>query len=351
MTLSARLFGVATLVTLLSGMALAPHVGAQTMMALGDSMTDGYPPPGYRKFLFETLKQEGFVIDNVGSKGVALSGPTFADLAHEGHINHTIKNLLDLRCGLRMDSIPDPRAGPPPEPPTPDTRPRISNYLRDCTVGRKGSTPWKAFSPAITLLMIGTNDFRMWDWSKPNPGQTIVTRLEELITAINPVAIDLFVATIPPIACVEKEGKCSSTWFTSTNRPSSQQVIDEQVAIYNRHILDLGSRFDNVFPVDMNSVLTLDDLRDALHPNVKAYEKIAAAWSQRIEEVLSRARESGDLNRDGNVDIEDLSILTSALNQDFPLKNDPRDLDGDGKITVLDARLLVSRCTVQPLCR
>lgn len=57
---------------------------------------------------------------------------------------------------------------------------------------------------------------------------------------------------------------------------------------------------------------------------------------------------SGDINRDGVVDRDDLDLVSEALNQPVGL-GDPRDLDNDQRITVLDLRKLVLQCS-NPLC-
>ncbi len=53
----------------------------------------------------------------------------------------------------------------------------------------------------------------------------------------------------------------------------------------------------------------------------------------------------GDINSDGQVDKLDLALITSALNTPASGPNDPRDLNHDGVINILDARILVTLCT------
>lgn len=57
----------------------------------------------------------------------------------------------------------------------------------------------------------------------------------------------------------------------------------------------------------------------------------------------------GNLNGDGVVDQSDLNIIMSALNTPANGADDPRDLDKDGRITILDARKLILLCA-KPGC-
>ncbi|MCP4710430.1 MAG: hypothetical protein GY869_17545, partial [Planctomycetes bacterium] len=50
----------------------------------------------------------------------------------------------------------------------------------------------------------------------------------------------------------------------------------------------------------------------------------------------------GDLDGDGVVGVEDLEILLAGRGEAASGEDDPRDLDGDGEITVADARKLVT---------
>jgi hypothetical protein len=57
----------------------------------------------------------------------------------------------------------------------------------------------------------------------------------------------------------------------------------------------------------------------------------------------------GDINADGKVDTDDLNILDSFLNTPVTGPNDARDLNHDGVINALDARILTTLCTY-PRC-
>lgn len=57
----------------------------------------------------------------------------------------------------------------------------------------------------------------------------------------------------------------------------------------------------------------------------------------------------GDLDGDGDIDVDDMAMILAARNTSANETDDPRDLDEDGRITVLDARKLVLLCT-RPRC-
>ncbi len=56
-----------------------------------------------------------------------------------------------------------------------------------------------------------------------------------------------------------------------------------------------------------------------------------------------------DVDGDGNVDRDDIALITAARNRRASGPDDPRDADGDGRITVLDARRCSLECTL-PRC-
>jgi len=56
-----------------------------------------------------------------------------------------------------------------------------------------------------------------------------------------------------------------------------------------------------------------------------------------------------DVNHDGVVDLTDINLIVAARNAPVPAPTDLRDPDGDGTVTVLDARFCVTKCT-RPGC-
>lgn len=69
-----------------------------------------------------------------------------------------------------------------------------------------------------------------------------------------------------------------------------------------------------------------------------------------IRTAAARTRATlGDLNRDGSVDSRDVAFITGALNSVPNGPWDPRDVNRDGAINVLDARLVVTLCS-KPRC-
>ena len=53
-----------------------------------------------------------------------------------------------------------------------------------------------------------------------------------------------------------------------------------------------------------------------------------------------------DVDDDGDVDTVDIRLIVDACNQPAE-PGDPRDADGDGVITILDARICVHRCILR----
>lgn len=79
------------------------------------------------------------------------------------------------------------------------------------------------------------------------------------------------------------------------------------------------------------------------------YSNVDGSQAQVRIPVLVAALIPGDLNGNGRVDLEDLAIVQGVLNTPSNGRNDARDLNHDGKIDALDARVLSTLCTY-PRC-
>ena len=96
---------------------------------------------------------------------------------------------------------------------------------------------------------------------------------------------------------------------------------------------------------DLLPVLMRDGQLDLMHSDDATidYSELTITF------VFPNASNKYDLNGDGAVDLDDVYIITNALNTPAYTKTvgrkDPRDLDGDGLITVADARILTTKCT------
>ena len=209
---------------------LVTAAAAQTppirIMPLGDSITQGSVPGGYRNKIYQTLTAAGYNVDLVGTQtinGVA----TLPDSDHEGHSGWII-GQLDANIAGWFNSIAN---------------------------------------PDVILLHIGTNDFGTGT-DTPNA----INRLDALITKM---------ATLRPYAHIivtnlMVRGEPQNTSIQAQFNPFVQARVNAQAA--------LGRR---VTFLDMRSFVPLAEMPDQLHPNQAGYDHMADAWLPAIQSVIA----------------------------------------------------------------
>ncbi len=220
---------------------------AVKLMCLGDSITDGFTVAGaYRNRLCDLILSDGLSegVDLVGS----CSNGTGYDQDHEGHSGYAIAKI----------------------PASEDCEGRGRNGLYESV------DSWLAVStPDIVLLQIGTNDIlSLYDLENAK------SRLEALVERVKAKTADggrIYLATIPYIA--------EDAVYNKTGK--SQAELDALVNAYNEGVREIAGADDAVILADINSALTLSDLKDGIHPNADGYAKMGDYWYSLIKDYLA----------------------------------------------------------------
>ena len=276
--------------------------GVIKIMPVGDSITFGMGDTGgYRKFLYNSLKQKGYNIDMVGPEGTnstTTNGLTYDD-NHAGYSGFQIKQ----RASWGNDS---------------------SLYEK-----LKEKNAVKQAQPDIVLLIIGTNDMNAN--RSTSDCEKDLRDLMDYILSDMPSDGMLFLGTIPEL---------SGGMFGGGDKSA-------QIASYNSAIKKVAEEYKNngkhVTFADVHGCLNgTADLGDGIHPNSKGYEKIGNLFSGLIEDYVKSSKapetttttttttttavttttttapsvkvtKAGDANCDGNVDMSDAVLIMQAL--------------------------------------
>ena len=86
----------------------------------------------------------------------------------------------------------------------------------------------------------------------------------------------------------------------------------------------------------------MSGLRTILRPRWPA---VFAALAFGLLVVAPAVALQGDQDGDTDIDLDDIAIILAARNTPAATPTDPRDLDFDGTITILDGRIAATRCT------
>ncbi|MBR5721996.1 MAG: carbohydrate binding domain-containing protein [Oscillospiraceae bacterium] len=221
--------------------------GTVKIMPVGDSITFGMGENGgYRKYLYDTLKKDGYDIDMVGPEGsnsASANGITYDD-NHAGYSGYQIK-----------------------EEPSWAQQQGTSGSLYN-TLKQKNAV--KQYQPDIILLIIGTNDMtanRSMDACASDLRAVVDYMLGDL-----PSGGVIFMGSIPE--------------FTAYGGNA------QRVANYNNTVKSVAEEYGkagkNVKFADVHGCLngTADLGNDQLHPNGGGYKKMGNFWAETVEDYL-----------------------------------------------------------------
>jgi hypothetical protein len=209
------------------------------IMAVGDSLTDN--SPGYRGFLYQSLKEEGYDVVFVGpKKGKAPDGGA---LDHAGHGGFTI--------------------GPGPS--------KADEWTNGKGNVHANIENWLKSEPDIVLLLIGTNEFFNIGKLQPdlNPNVNGPKRLAALVDRIHELKpnVKVLVGSVMPVG-----------W-------------DKNFAEgFNAALPDLLKNKSNIWFVDtskLSGFTTGDWSSDNLHPSESGYKKLAGVWFEALKAHLT----------------------------------------------------------------
>ena len=206
-------------------------------MALGDSITAGYPGVGgYRTLLWQLLvQQDGDAIDFVGSQ--SGGPPELGDPDHEGHRGWCI----DGPCGGH----------------------------RERTVAPKMQGLMRQYRPDIVSVHLGTNDL-----NKGADGVETARRMDRLlgsIYAVDPDVHVILVQIVPGEVKPEQHAIYAGALVTVASR---YQAEGRRLSVLDMsHLLTMPTHFvDGIHPTPFG----YDIMARALHPAVtKAYREVA----------------------------------------------------------------------------
>jgi lysophospholipase L1-like esterase len=207
------------------------------IMPVGDSITEGkYTKGGYRKPLYQMLKDNGYSVTFVGKEdnGDPANDTGFStgmeDPNHEGYGSARIGMLLNGGTTEKHTALP------------------IKKTLA-------------INNPDVVLILLGTNDI-----FGITPTDTLRQTMEKLASTIfeQDPNTTVILASIPPIAKIEARNADVNAY----NAVLPEIVAKEKALHHKIEFADIHSVFTD--PADLSG--------DRVHPSATGYNKMAALW-------------------------------------------------------------------------
>lgn len=291
------------------------------IMALGDSITDGYNIAGaYRQYLYkELVNTYGYktesgesLINMVGSKGWS-DGKDYDD-DNEGYSGYAIKQYsVQSRAGL------------------------YETIMANNTISQ--------YKPDIIILMIGTNDILDNQMGTVDGGaENIKGRLQSLVSYIysqysNPDDLTLFIANPTPLGAAAMQDYLYNSY--NLDSQAKQKLFDDNIEQYSTYIKEIVNSEKvlghDVVYVNVNSQLTLSDIRsDEIHPTEVGFEKMGKYFAKVIDAHLQGKEIAETTTTTTNNDTSTTTTTTTVNAEDLELVTDAPDsgISSDGTVTL-----------------
>jgi len=236
----------------------APAPTPVKLMALGDSITDGYlTPGGYRTELWQLLvNQDHDNISFVGSEnsGALAPGDPVSSGNEEGHSGWCI-GLDNSPCAFGDDLSSD-----------------IVSWL-------------STYQPNIILLHAGTNDIGSGD-----SGAQVTTNMDDFLDQIFTTLpkADVLLAKIIPILNVQPESNYAEmeTAWQAYNAAIPGLVTKYQGLGYNIQLVDMSDVLNPATDYATGATIPQDD---DFHPNLAGYDIMAQTWYPFVKALYQRS--------------------------------------------------------------
>ena len=232
------------------------------VMPMGDSITKGTIPGGYRIYLHNLLSNSGATFDLVGKD--SRTGDTTPDKDFWGNDGWQISDTTEVINSISYKSL------------TGENRSGLYDEM-DAAI----STTYFSTSSSVDnviLLQIGTNDFlkqvvRSTDSNANRSGEAATERLQALLNRINSLAssrglkIKVILSQIPEITTAWTGDSVTSTTIAeAAEYRASMSAIANQS--YSQLTVSLVDNFSS----------TLGELADGVHPNAEGYEDMGITF-------------------------------------------------------------------------
>ncbi len=293
------------------------------VMPMGDSITKGTIPGGYRIYLHNLLSNSGATFDLVGKD--SRTGDTTPDKDFWGNDGWQISDTTEVINSISYKSL------------TGENRSGLYDEM-DAAI----STTYFSTSSSVDnviLLQIGTNDFlkqvvRSTDSNANRSGEAATERLQALLNRINSLAssrglkIKVILSQIPEITTAWTGDSVTSTTIAeAAEYRASMSAIANQS--YSQLTVSLVDNFSS----------TLGELADGVHPNAEGYEDMGITFYNGLVASVATSAPPGGGTTAVTIDsvssgaayavVNAINGQTIYIDRDYTLSGLPSSLSGE----------------------